>query len=79
MLGGIDLELISEGIHSLEERKRVRVENLPEQDIDEAVFLMHFYRFEREICNRLHGLISHPSPVSREKVGEGLPKLSRAV
>ena len=75
MLGGVDLDLINEGILSLEERKRVRVENLPEQNIDEAVFLMHFYRFEREICKRLHGLISHPSPVSREKVEETLPEV----
>ncbi|HAS90309.1 MAG TPA: ATP-dependent RecD-like DNA helicase [Desulfovibrio sp.] len=75
MLGGVDLDLISEGIFSLEERKRVRVENLPEQNIDEAVFLMHFYRFEREICKRLHGLISHPSPVSREKVEKALPEV----
>ncbi|WP_421902501.1 ATP-dependent RecD-like DNA helicase [Maridesulfovibrio sp.] len=75
MLGGVDLELISEGIQSLEERKRVRVEDLPEQGIDEAVFLMHFYRFEREICKRLHGLISHPSPVSREKVEKALPEV----
>lgn len=75
MLGDVDLDLINEGILSLEERKRVRVENLPEQNIDEAVFLMHFYRFEREICKRLHGLISHPSPVSREKVEETLPEV----
>ena len=75
MLGGVDLDLISEGIFSLEERKRVRVETLPEQDIDEAVFLMHFYRFEREICKRLHGLVSHPSPVSREKVEKALPEV----
>ena len=77
MLGGVDLTLVDDGIHALEERKRIRVEALPEQDIDQAVFLMHFYRFESEICKRLHGLVSHPSPVSKEKVEKTLPEVEK--
>ena len=77
MLGGVDISLIAHGISALEDRKRIRVENLPEQDIDQAVFLMHFYRFESEICKRLHGLVSHPSPVSKEKVEKALPEVEK--
>lgn len=75
MLGGIDYSRIEEGLYNLEDKKRVRIEDLPEQGVEQAVFLMHFYRFEEEICKRLHGLVSHPSPVSREKVEEVLPQI----
>ncbi len=75
MLGGVDYTRVEDGLHNLESKKRVRVEDLPEQDIEQAVFLMHFYRFEEEICKRLHGLVSHPSPVSREKVETMLPEI----
>ncbi|WP_027178107.1 SF1B family DNA helicase RecD2 [Maridesulfovibrio bastinii] len=74
-LGGVDCERVEDGLDNLENKKRIRIEDLPEQDIEQAVFLMHFYRFEEEICKRLHGLVNHPSPVSREKVEQVLPEV----
>lgn len=75
MLGDVDFSRVEDGLINLENKKRVRLEKLPEQDIEQAVFLMHFYRFEEEICKRLHGLVNHPSPVSREKVEKVLPEV----
>ena len=42
---------------------------------DIAVFLMRNYRYENEIAQRLHGLLSHPTPVSRAKVERTLPEI----
>ncbi|MBS3780395.1 MAG: ATP-dependent RecD-like DNA helicase, partial [Desulfovermiculus sp.] len=44
---GLDQALVR-----LEEKKRVRVVDLPEQDVQQAVFLHHFYRWEKEIAAR---------------------------
>jgi len=79
MLGIDNLTLLEEGLESLERKKRVHIEDLPEQGVERAVFLMSNYRAEREISQRLFGLVSHPSPVSRSKVRQALPKIEAAL
>lgn len=79
MLGIDNLTLLEEGLESLERKKRVHIEDLPEQCVERAVFLMTNYRAEREISQRLFGLVSHPSPVSRSKVQQALPKIEAAL
>lgn len=75
LLGVDDPERLEEGLDALAAKKRVHIEDLPEQNVLQAVFLMSAYRAEREIGQRLFGLVSHPSPVSRSKVNEALPKI----
>lgn len=75
LLGVDNPELLEEGLDALAAKKRVHIEDLPEQDISQAVYLMSSYRAEREITQRLFGLVSHPSPVSRAKVKAALPKI----
>jgi len=79
MLGLDNVTLLEEGLESLERKKRVHIEDLPEQGVTRAVFLMSSYRAEREISQRLFGLVSHPSPVSRSKVQQALPKIEAAL
>ncbi len=79
MLGIDNLTLLEDGLESLERKKRVHIEDLPEQGVTRAVFLMSSYRAEREIAQRLFGLVSHPSPVSRSKVQQALPKIESAL
>ena len=79
MLGIDNMTLLEEGLEALERKKRVHIEDLPEQGVTRAVFLMTSYRAEREISQRLFGLVSHPSPVSRSKVQQALPKIESAL
>lgn len=79
MLGIDNLTLLEEGLESLERKKRVHIEDLPEQGVTRAVFLMSNYRAEREISQRLFGLVSHPAPVSRAEVNRALPKIEAAL
>ncbi|WP_419788002.1 ATP-dependent RecD-like DNA helicase [Pseudodesulfovibrio sp.] len=73
MLDTTDFDKLELALYSLEEKKRVRMENLPEQGVDNAVYLIHFYHYENEITQRLYQLVSHPSPVSRKKIDKTLP------
>ncbi|MFZ5428040.1 MAG: ATP-dependent RecD-like DNA helicase [Thermodesulfobacteriota bacterium] len=75
MLGGVGLGLLSEALDSLEAQKRVKVEPLPEQDISHAVYLTHFYKWEREIAERMHAIASHPAASPSSKVAEVLPSV----
>ena len=70
-----DYERLEDGLAALSERKRVHIEDLPEQNVEQAVFLMASYRAEREISQRLFGLMHHPSPVSQAKVAAALPRI----
>ena len=79
LLGVDDPERMEDGLAALAERKRVHIEDLPEQGVERAVFLMSSYRAEREISQRLFGLIHHPSPVSQAKVAQVLPKIEAAL
>ena len=68
MLGGVGLHLLAEALERLEQSKKVRIESLPEQDIAQAVYLTHFYNWEREITERLHSLALHPAASPHKKV-----------
>lgn len=70
-----DVELLEDALGVLEEKKRIHMEDLPGDDQEQAVYLWHFYRYEREIARRLYELLSHPSPVSRKDVEQALPKV----
>ena len=75
MLDTHDYEKLELALYGLEEKKRIRIEDLPEQGIDNGVFLMHFFHFENEITQRLFQLVSHPTPVSRKKIDKTLPRV----
>lgn len=59
---------IETAVSELESRKRVVMEDLPEQAVDQAVFLMHYYRYETEITSRLFHLAEHPTPMDLNKI-----------
>jgi exodeoxyribonuclease V alpha subunit len=69
---------LEEALVRLEEKKRIRVVDLPEQDILQAVFLHHFYRWEKEIATRLMELSTHPSALNQDTVLDQLHKLTRS-
>jgi exodeoxyribonuclease V alpha subunit len=75
MLDTSDYDKLELALFSLEEKKRIRLENLPEQGISDAVYLIHFYHYENEIAQRLFQLVSHPTPVSRKKIDKTLPRV----
>lgn len=79
LLGVDDPERLEEGLDALAARKRVHIEDLPEQGVSQAVFLMSSYRAEREIGQRLFGLVSHPAPVSESKVRAIMPQIEAAL
>ncbi|SKA72812.1 SF1B family DNA helicase RecD2 [Desulfobaculum bizertense] len=75
LIPGVDPEAIHDAVNSLSARKRVHVESLPHQNIEHAVYLMHFYRHEKEISSRFYALCEHPTPVDLEKISTLLPRL----
>ncbi|GAB6176467.1 ATP-dependent RecD-like DNA helicase [Desulfobaculum senezii] len=75
LIGGVDPQCIEDAVSALEGRKRVAVESLPAQDVERAVYLMHFYRHEREIASRFLALCEHPTPMDLEKIRRLLPQL----
>jgi exodeoxyribonuclease V alpha subunit len=56
------------GLQSLQEKKKILLQDLPEQDIQAAVFLRHFYRWEVEIARRVQELMQHPGNVPEKKL-----------
>ena len=79
LLGGdMDPGVVDLALEVLEAKKRIRLESFG-PDEDEAVYLMHFYRYEQESARRLQAMISHPTPVTRDKVEKALPKVERLV
>jgi exodeoxyribonuclease V alpha subunit len=75
LLDQVDFDLLEDALVVLQEKKRIHIEDLPGEEHGQAVYLWHFYRYEREIAQRLHALLSHPSPVSRTEVEQALPKV----
>ena len=69
---------LEQALDRLEEKKRVQVVDLPEQYVQKAVFLHHFYRWEKEIATRLTDLFAHPSALDREKVQGQIDALAKA-
>jgi len=59
----------------LQERKRVVVLDLPEQGVEQAVFLRHFYKWELEIASRLFSLSSHPGALSADRIAQALKSM----
>lgn len=75
MLDTSDFDKLELALYGLEEKKRIRLEDLPEQGISDAVYMMHFFHHENETTQRLYQLISHPTPVSRKKIDKTLPRV----
>ena len=74
--GLMDEEKLDAALDSLMERKRVHVEDLLAQNVYQAVYLHHFYRYENEIASRLRDLLAHPmASTTRQKVEKKLPEL----
>jgi exodeoxyribonuclease V alpha subunit len=65
-----DPDLLERALEGLLEKKRVVVEDLPEQDVFGAVYLGHFHRFEREVAQRLLALATHPAGVGADKLSK---------
>ncbi len=77
MLQDIDVEMLEDSLLSLEEKKRVFIESLPEQSIERGVYLSHFYRYEREIAERLYALAEHGSVDPKKKIHSILPEIEQ--
>ncbi len=75
MIEGVAPERLDEALGDLETLKRVKVEALPAQSIEAAVYLRHNYALEVEIARRLHDLATHPGADLRGKVEKLLPAL----
>lgn len=75
LLEGVDFDLLEDGLVALEEKKKIHIEEVLGEEDAHAVYLWHFYRYEREIAQRIHALLSHPSPVCRADVEKALPKV----
>lgn len=67
-LGDMGLEMIESAVASLEDRKKIIVEDLPEQGISRAVYLVFFFKMEVETAQRLCSLTTHPAALSEDKV-----------
>ncbi|GAB6035921.1 ATP-dependent RecD-like DNA helicase [Fundidesulfovibrio butyratiphilus] len=77
MLGGVEPHLLSDALQELEMKKRVRVEDLPQQGVEGAVYLSHFYKWEREIAERIYALATHPAAAAKGVVEKMLPEFER--
>lgn len=71
LLGCHDLELVEERIDALVERKRLVVEPA---DGGENVFLIYFWRTEREIASRLHALREHASRLAPDRIAAAVER-----
>ncbi|WP_045214995.1 SF1B family DNA helicase RecD2 [Desulfonatronovibrio magnus] len=67
-LGDMEEQSVEQALRNLEERKKIVIEDLPEQGIEQAVYLSLFYRVENEIARRLCGLTTHPAGLSEKKI-----------
>lgn len=73
-------EKLDQALEGLRKKKKVQIVALERQEIDQAVYLSHFYRWEKEITTRLFNLINHHHrlPVQDlEKILQDLEKESR--
>jgi exodeoxyribonuclease V alpha subunit len=73
--GERDLEA---ALRRLSEQKKVLLEPLPDGQGQQAVYLRHFHRLEREIAERLRGLIEHPSGIAEDKLERTLEELAQS-
>ncbi|UJX40426.1 ATP-dependent RecD-like DNA helicase [Desulfovibrio sp. JY] len=75
MVGDVSPERLDEALASLEALKRIKIEPMPDRNIEAAVYLRHYYALEVEIARRLHELATHPGAELRGKVEKILPAL----
>lgn len=75
LINGAEEPRVEAAVNALADRKRLMVEDLPAQAVERAVYLMHFYRHEREISSRFLALCEHPTPMDLEKIRNLLPQL----
>jgi len=75
MVGDVSPERLEEALASLEALKRIKIEPMPDRNIEAAVYLRHYYALEVEIARRLHELATHPGAELRGKVEKILPAL----
>ncbi|EFL52965.1 helicase, RecD/TraA family [Solidesulfovibrio fructosivorans JJ]] len=75
MVGDVSPERLEEALASLEALKRIKIEPMPDRNIEAAVYLRHYYALEVEIARRLHELATHPGADLRGKVEKILPAL----
>ncbi len=74
-LEDVEHETIERAIDSLQEKKKIVVEDLPEQGIVRAVFLTFFYKMEVETAHRLCSLTTHPSGLSEKIIRSRIAEL----
>ncbi len=74
-LEDIEPQAVETALDSLEKRKQIVVEDLPEQGISNAVYLTFFFRMEIESAQRLAGLTTHPSGLSEKKIRDRIIQL----
>jgi exodeoxyribonuclease V alpha subunit len=74
LLGCHDVELVEERIDSLVERKRLVAET---GDHGENIFLMYFWRIEREIASRLRALREHAGRLDPKKIAAAVDREER--
>lgn len=73
----VDEDDVMRAVASLEELKRIAVEALPEQGIENAVYLRHMHKFETEAAARVYNLAVHPHPLSEDKIARSLADIER--
>jgi exodeoxyribonuclease V alpha subunit len=78
LLGPSDRQLLEQGLNRLEERKQVMIEPLPEQEIDEAVYLASLYKTERTIASRVQAICLHTSVIAGDKLRKALDRTEAA-
>ena len=74
LLGALDHDLLLQGMNLLEERKRIVVEPLPHQEVDEAVYLAALYKTERTIASRVQSIFHHTSTIAHDKLRKALDR-----
>ena len=77
LLGEVLLEDVQAALDSLEDKKRVVVQDLPEQGVSRAVYLSYYYKVEQDLAQRLCSVSTHPAALSREKIESRLEQLER--
>jgi exodeoxyribonuclease V alpha subunit len=78
ILGATEPSLLDEALQNLHEKKQVEISDLPEQGIEQAVYLIFFYALEKEISERLHALAAHPAGLQENRIREAVQTAERA-
>ncbi len=79
LLEQVSFEHIENGLAELADMKQIQREDL-QADAGEgyqAVYLWHYYKYERESASRIYELTAHPRPVSKSKIEKTLPTVEK--